>query len=108
MEFFPNSENYFFNHNLRSYHQKVIKMKKTSSFFNGFKNGMKNFGNNIAIIINSILLLMVYIIGVGITSIISKIVGKHFLEKKLSKEQKSYWDNLDLSKKPLKDYYRQF
>jgi hypothetical protein len=76
-------------------------------FFKGFKKGMKDFGENISIIINSILLTLVYIIGVGATAFFARIKKKSFLEKKIS-EKKSYWSNLNLSKKKLKDYYRQF
>ncbi len=75
-------------------------------FIKGFKEGMKVFGYNISIIINSILLSAVYIIGVGITSIIAKLSGKHFLDMKLRKE--TYWEDSDLKGGPKKDYYRQF
>ncbi len=78
------------------------------NFFKGFKKGMSDFGQNITIIVNSILLTIVYIIGIGITSIIAKIFKKHFLDTKISKEKKSYWSELDLKKKPLDNYYRQF
>lgn len=77
-------------------------------FFEGFKKGIKEFGENIAIIVNSALLLIVYIIGVGITSMVAKICGKHFLKNKLSKESKTYWTDLNLSKKNMEKYYRQF
>lgn len=82
-------------------------MKKIRQFYRGFKGGMKKFGENIALIINTILLFFVYLIGVGITSIVAKIVGKHFLEKKLSKKD-TYWNSLKLKKKPIEEYYRQF
>ena len=82
-------------------------MKKIRQFYRGFKEGMKNFGENIALIINTILLIFVYLVGVGMTSIVAKIFGKHFLEMKLSKRN-TYWNNLKLKKKPIKDYYRQF
>ena len=49
-------------------------------FFIGFKIGMKNFGDNISIIINSVLLTIVYIIGVGITAFFARIKKKRFLE----------------------------
>lgn len=75
-------------------------------FLKGFKKGMKGFGENITVIINSILLSFVYFIGVGPTSIIAKLFGKHFLDLKYSKD--SYWSDLNLKKKKLEDYYRQF
>lgn len=78
-----------------------------NEFFAGFKKGMKHFGNCLTIIVNSILLLVVYVIGVGITSLIAKIAKKRFLETKPAK-QKTYWTNLNLNKKTIKEYYRQF
>ena len=80
---------------------------KLKQFFKGVKRGMKEFGNGIAIIINSILLTIVYFIGVGVTSLIAKALGKHFLETKMSKKG-SYWHDLNLKKKPVEEYYRQF
>ena len=65
-------------------------------------------GNKISTVINSILLLIVYIIGVGLTAIAAKIVGKHFLQLKLDQKKKTYWEDLNLKKKPIDEYYRQF
>ena len=76
-------------------------------FFKGLKKGMGNFGYNIALIINTILLSFVYVVGVGFTSTIAKIFRKHFLETKLSNKG-SYWSDLNLKKKPIEKYYRQF
>ena len=81
-------------------------MKELKQFFKGFRGGMKSFGQNIALIINTILLTFVYLIGVGLTSIIAKIVGKHFLDTKLKKG--TYWSDLNLKKKNIEKYYRQF
>ncbi|MEK7122254.1 MAG: hypothetical protein AAB855_00190 [Patescibacteria group bacterium] len=82
-------------------------MTKANEFIKGMKSGMKAFGQLIASIINSALLLIVYLIGVGITSIIAKLVGKRFLETKLSGKS-SYWTPLNLKTRPLKGHYRQF
>ena len=76
-------------------------------FFKGFKKGFKDFGHNVSIIINSVLLAIVYFVGVGLTSLIAKVCGKHFLEMKLSKN-KTYWSDLNLKKKTIQEYYRQF
>jgi len=76
-------------------------------FYKGFKAGMRMFGENIVFIINTLLLTFVYLIGVGLTSILAKIMGKHFLDTKLSKKD-TYWNNLKLKKKPIEEYYRQF
>ncbi|MBL7056614.1 hypothetical protein ISS07_06900 [Candidatus Woesearchaeota archaeon] len=82
-------------------------MTKLNMFFEGFKEGARLFGENIVLIINSILLFLVYIFGVGFTSIIAKLVGKQFLNLKISKKG-SYWSDLNLKKKKIKNYYKQF
>ena len=83
-------------------------MNELGDFSTGFGEGVRDFGNNLSIIVNSVLLLIAYLIGVGITSLIAKIFGKHFLEMKLLKKEKTYWSNLNLKKKPIDEYYRQF
>lgn len=77
-------------------------------FLKNFKKGMNEFSYNIIITVNSILLFFVYILGVGITSIFAKLFKKKFLETKISKKEKTYWSDLNLKKKPIKEYYRQF
>lgn len=86
----------------------AFKMIKIKEFFIGIKNGQKEFGEDIAVIINSILLSFVYIFGVGITSIIAKLSKKRFLELKVDKNIETYWQELNLTKKPIEHYYRQF
>ncbi|MFQ5621299.1 MAG: hypothetical protein ACE5FT_05645 [Candidatus Nanoarchaeia archaeon] len=75
------------------------------SFWSDFKKGFHMFGENIGHIVNSILLLIAYIVAVGPTSILAKIKGKKFLEHKGTD---SYWCDLDLKKQPKEEYYRQF
>ncbi len=83
-------------------------MNNFRQFTKGFSKGMTRFGHNIAAIVNTILLAVVYMIGVGVTSIISKLVRKNFLQRKVDKVRKSYWSDLNLMKKPLDEYLRQF
>ena len=52
----------------------------------GMRLGMKEFGGDITILINSVLLGVVYMLGVGITSIIAKAFGKKFLKTNILKE----------------------
>ena len=82
-------------------------------FLKGFRKGTHNFGITISVIVNSILLAIVYFVGVGMTSIIAKLAKKHFLSvsikhTKQSENEKTYWEELDLKKRKLEDYYRQF
>jgi len=78
------------------------------SFAGSFFKGSKNFGENISIIVNSILLSFVYFVGVGLTSIFAKIFKKSFLELKTEKENETYWSELNLTKNSMEEYYRQF
>lgn len=89
------------------------------SFFKGFKKGMREAGLCSAMVINSLLLLVVYVVAVGITALVARIAGKRFLDAhssdqtsdrktNKSKPNKSYWSDLNLTTKPLKEYYRQF
>jgi len=89
---------------LKEEHQ--IKTDEAITRFKSFKKGMKNFGDNMAIVVNSVLLSFVYIIGIGLTSIFAKLFGKKFLETK--RRSDSYWSDLNLKKKPIEEYYRQF
>ena len=83
-------------------------MVKISRFLVGVKKGMLNFGDIITTIINSFLLTIVYVFGFGLTSILSKLVGKHFLDRKVLSKKTTYWSDLNLKKKPMNEYYRQF
>ena len=86
----------------------IVKMKKIKDLLIGIKEGQKSFGEDIAIIINFLLLSLAYLFGIGITSMIAKIISKSFLDLKIDKNAKTYWQELNLGKKPIKEYYRQF
>ncbi len=75
-------------------------------FITGLKKGMKLFGESLSTVVNTILLLIVYVIGVGLSAVIAKLFKKHFLD--FTHDKKSYWSDLNLKKKTMKDYYRQF
>lgn len=77
-------------------------------FFSGFRKGFLDFGQFITGIINFILLSFAYFIGIGLTSIIAKLLKKHFLETRFSEKSNSYWTDLNLKKRDIKEYYRQF
>jgi len=83
-------------------------MDKIKEFIKGLKEGQRGFGESIASLINSILLSLVYIFGIGMTSIIAKIFGKRFLDLKVDEKADTYWIDLNLEKKPIEEYYRQF
>lgn len=77
-------------------------------YLKGFKKGFLEFGKNISTITNTLILLIVYIFGVGLTSVIAKLSGKKFLDLKLNSRQTSYWTELNLKNEPKEQYYRQF
>jgi len=81
---------------------------KIRDFFEGFVAGQKTFGENISVITNSILLSIVYFFGVGPISIIAKIFRKNFLDLKPNKNARTYWLEINLDKKSLEQYYKQF
>ncbi|MBW2989032.1 hypothetical protein KY358_01805 [Candidatus Woesearchaeota archaeon] len=83
-------------------------MSNLKKFLAGFKRGVHNFGQTIALIVNSTLLFAVYLLGVGFTSLLAKASKKSFLETKLSKEKGSYYSDLELKQKPTEEHYRQF
>ena len=83
-------------------------MSNLKLFWQGFMEGFRKFSHLIVGIVNFALLFLVYFIGVGVTSIFAKIFKKHFLKIKLNKDVASYWEFLNLSKRPKEEYYRQF
>jgi len=79
-----------------------------SELFVGMKEGFKSFGANLSAVVNFILLTLVYFIGVGLTSLIAKLAKKHFLDLDKSRPRKTYWTELNLKKKDIKEYYKQY
>ncbi len=57
-------------------------------------------------VVNSILLTVVYFIGVGITALFAKLFGKSFLF--LSGKKDSYWDENKVGKETLEEGRRLF
>ena len=82
-------------------------MTKINQYWIGFQKGVREFGYSLATLINSILLSFVYVLGVGLTHVVAKLKGKHFLETGPT-DKETYWMDLGLHKRPLEDYYRQF
>jgi hypothetical protein len=76
-------------------------------FYREFKKGMEGFGENIAAVVNTIFLSIVYFLGIGIVALGARIIGKKFLEVKPEEKRKTYWEDLDYTNKK-EEYYRQF
>ncbi len=60
----------------------------------------------IATLVNTIISLLIYFVGIGLTSLVAKAFGKNFLDYK--SEANSYWSELKLSNENIQSYYRQF
>jgi len=80
-------------------------MNKLIIFLKGLRQGFRNFSHLLTDVVNFVLLLIVYLIGIGIVSIISKLFGKRYLDLK---SNGSSWVVRKLKKKPIEEYYRLF
>ena len=75
--------------------------------WNYIKSTVEHFSKAISNIVNFILLLIVYIIGIGAVSIVMKLLGNHFLDIK-KQNRKTNWHDHKLTKQRLEKYYRAF
>lgn len=73
--------------------------KKMARVITELINGMKNFGKDISLVLNTIILLAVYLIGIGTTSIIAKAFRKRFFNK-------GRWT--DIKRRKKEDHFKQF
>ena len=71
----------------------------------GLKSGFNRIPHLITDILNFVMLAIVYIIGVGPVSVISKINSKHYLDLKSSG---STWIKKEQKKPKLEEFYRAF
>lgn len=78
------------------------------TFFTGLKTGFHTFGESINKLVNTLLLSVTYIVGVGSVSVIAKLQKKKLLDLKTEKSKETYYQSLMLTKKSKKEYYRQF
>lgn len=74
---------------------------------NVFKKVLKFIPDIIITSINSLILIAIYILFVGLTSIIAKIIGKTFLQLH-QKETTSYWIQKEKTSIKIEDYYKQY
>lgn len=81
-------------------------MEKVKLFFKGFYDGFKSFGLIVSTVVNFILLMIVYFIGVGLTSIIGKASKKEFL--RLKKGKKTYWEKRESVKHSIEEFKKMF
>lgn len=80
-------------------------MRVVLAALRALKHGMTTFGADIATLVNSIFLTIVYLLGVGITAMVARLFRKRFLT--LTPQGKTYWHTIDTQ--PDDDsYYKQF
>lgn len=83
-------------------------MAKIKTFFKFFGKGMRYFGEAMSALVNSVLLFVIYFLGIGFTSLVAKISKKKFLELKPDKNLSSYWGELNTCGEKREEFYRQF
>ncbi len=85
----------------------AVEMSSPRKFYLGFRKGMRMFGQDLTEPLITVLLFVVYILGVGITSLFAKARGKHFLFWRM-REAVSYWEDFAPKKPSKNSHYRQF
>jgi len=83
-------------------------MNELAGFASGIFEGMKEFGSNISIIVNSLLLLIVYVLGVGASSLAARMLNKKLFDFQISKSRSTYWIDMNMQKQGIAGYKRQF
>ena len=74
-----------------------------NGFFSGFHNGLEEFGKKVNFLIVSAALIVVYILGVGVTWFFSKITGKSFL--RIKQLGKSSWVDVSRKKRNFEEMF---
>ncbi len=83
-------------------------MKKVYSILKYFKSLFLRFGNVMKNVGNLVLLIPVYFLGVGSSSILARIMGRNFLVLKSDDDAQSLWNECDIGGGAREEYYRQF
>ena len=82
-------------------------MEKTKLFLNGFVHGFGVIGRIVAEIINLVLLCVIYFVGVGTATLLTKISGTKLICLN-NKSAKSYYKTQKIGKEKLEECYKQF
>ncbi|MBI5065230.1 hypothetical protein HZA97_03240 [Candidatus Woesearchaeota archaeon] len=76
-------------------------------FFHPITSKFEWFGKQVQKVVNCILLLIVYFVGVAMTAIPAKLTGNKFLNLK-PENKKSHWIEQESKTQSKEDYYRMF
>jgi len=69
---------------------RILKMVKKNSLSDGMLEGSKEFAEKVSVVVTWVTLTATYFVGVGSVFILSRLVGKRFMEIK-TKKKSSYW-----------------
>ncbi len=76
--------------------------------FSGIYEGLAAFGKIVSNIVNFFLLLIVFVFGIGLVSVVGKLRGKKFLSLGFNSKAKSYWGESPALNRKLEDYLKPF
>lgn len=83
-------------------------MRMWKMLWEGMREGMMYFGERTSAVVNTALLTAVYCFGVGIMSILARVMGKKFLDLRTHVSRVSYWVEIHEVPEKIGRYYRQF
>jgi len=83
-------------------------MERIRSLFKGIYEGIGKFGKIINTIVTFVLLFLVFVFGIGLVSLFSKLSSKKFLDMKPDSSLPSYWQESIIAKRNKEDYYKPF
>ena len=86
----------------------MVRVKIISRIFlRDLKQGFASFGESIVTFINTVLLVIVYVFGVGVSALMMARKRKTLLDMKIDGSVETYWKTTPLAK-DMKSHYRQF
>ena len=77
-------------------------------FFGGWWAGFKMVGESFTIAFNAFFLTIAYVVGVGITAMVAKVVRKHFLDLGWPANRQTHWVENTIKTERFEKYRRQF
>ena len=83
-------------------------MEKLKLLFKGFIEGFHEFGFTVSTILNFVLLSIVFIFGIGLVSIYTKLTNKKVLPLKAEIQENSYWTNKKNRNATIEDSLKPF
>ena len=83
-------------------------MENFRLLFKGIYEGLGSFGRIVSGIVNFFLLLIIYLLGIGLVSLIFKFRKKKFLSLGWNSELKSYWADSPILHRKKGDYFKPF